>query len=100
MFYYFLKVLWIFFLSFLFKGYYQPKELNEDAIVLNSLVYVDKIIEEILPKTNYKEIHLYLDTDPAGRRATNKLLLEIDNLKVIDQSNLYAKMKGDLNDIL
>ena len=50
--------------------------------------------------SQYKEIYLYLDTDSAGRKATNKFLLELDDIKVIDESNLYAKQRGDLNDIL
>lgn len=89
------------FLSFFtVKAYRSPEELKEDVIVLNSLVYTDKLIQQILPQSHYKELHLYLDTDSAGRRAVNKLLLEVDSLQIIDQSNLYAKMKGDLNDAL
>ena len=87
------------FLSFFpVKGYKRHEELQEDVIVLNSLAFTDKLIQEILPSTPYKEIHLFLDTDPAGRRSTNKLLLEVENMKVVDQSNLYAKARGDLND--
>lgn len=101
------------FLSFFtVKNIDSIQDLQEDVIVLNSLSFTDKLIqllkqnEELKDGDNfemysqYKEIYLYLDTDSAGRKATNKFLLELDDIKVIDESNLYAKQRGDLNDIL
>jgi len=76
------------------------QDLKYDVIVLNSLSFIPKLINEILPNNpRYKELHCYLDTDDAGRKAINTLLLELDDIKVIDKSNLYAKSGGDLNDL-
>lgn len=75
--------------------------LQYDVIVLNSLSFIPKLINETFPNNpQYTELHCYLDTDDAGRKAVNTLLFELDNTKVIDQSNLYAKSGSDLNDSL
>lgn len=90
------------FLSFFtVKNLPSPQDLKYDVIVLNSLSFIPKLINEILPNNpQYKELHCYLDTDDAGRKAINTLLLELDDIKVIDKSNLYAKSGGDLNDFI
>ena len=46
-----------------------------------------------------KEIHLYLDTDEAGRKAVNKLMFSLDDVKIVDMSNIYNGKK-DLNEVL
>ena len=57
---------------------------------------LEKVIETI-KASNYKEIHLYLDTDDAGRKAVNKLMFSLDNVKIVDMSNIYQGKK-DLNE--
>ena len=91
----------IYFLSFFtVQNIKSIQDLKYDVIVLNSLSFIPKLINEILPNNpRYKELHCYLDTDDAGRKAINTLLLELDDIKVIDKSNLYAKSGGDLNDL-
>lgn len=74
--------------------------LNEDVIVLNSLSFIPKIIDYINNNSQYESLHCYLDTDDAGRKAVNSLLLELDDIQVVDESNIYAKLRGDLNDSL
>ncbi|MHC1705195.1 MAG: toprim domain-containing protein [Tenuifilaceae bacterium] len=66
-----------------------------DLLTMNSLALFDNAIELI---KKYKEIHLYLDNDEAGRNAT-KRIIELDLELIIDHSNEYRNNK-DLNDFL
>jgi DNA primase len=83
---------------FTVKNFVKPEDLKDDVIILNTLAMLDKSIEQI-KASNYKEIHLYLDADEAGRRAVNKLMFSLDNVKIIDMSNIYNGNK-DLNEVL
>jgi 5S rRNA maturation endonuclease (ribonuclease M5) len=81
---------------FTVKNFLKPDNLKEDVIVLNTLAMLEKAIEQI-KASNYKEVHLYLDTDDAGRKAVNKLMFSLDNIKIVDMSNSYGGGK-DLNE--
>ena len=81
---------------FTVKNFLKPDDLKQDVIVLNTLAMLDKAIETI-KISDYKEIQLYLDTDDAGRRAVNKLMFSLDNIKIVDMSNTYNGKK-DLNE--
>lgn len=73
----------------------KPKQIQNAAILLlNSLAFMDRI-KPLL--SNYTEIQLYLDNDPAGKKATNKLLTGFS--QAIDHSESYAQYK-DLNEKL
>ncbi|SFG21759.1 CHC2 zinc finger [Salegentibacter agarivorans] len=67
---------------------------SSDAIVLNSLAFVDRI-KGLLPK--YERVLLYLDNDPAGKKATASLLQLYGH--IMDRSNFYSGY-GDLNEKL
>ena len=67
---------------------------NSDCIILNSLAFI-KRIETLIPK--YERILLYLDNDPAGKKAASSLLNQFDN--VTDCSGSYSGY-GDLNEKL
>ena len=72
----------------MWRGWFQiPPELT---MVLMSL---------FLTTITRKEIHLYLDTDEAGRKAVNKLMFSLDDVKIVDMSNIYNGKK-DLNEVL
>lgn len=87
------------FLSFFtVKNFLKPEDLKDDVIVLNTLSMLEKVIE-IIKTSYYKEIHLYFDTDNAGRKAVNKLMFSVDNIKILDMSNIYNGKK-DLNEAL
>src|SRR5690606_8097005 len=40
---------------------------SSDCIILNSLSFLEKVKDQL---TNYEQIHIYLDNDPAGDIAT------------------------------
>jgi DNA primase len=65
-----------------------------DVVVLNSIAFV-KDIEKMIPK--YESVHLYLDNDTSGKKATHYLIQTYNH--VIDQSSIYKNNK-DLNDLL
>ena len=65
-----------------------------DIVVLNSIAFV-KDIEKKIPK--YESVHLYLDNDMAGKKATQYLIQTYN--QVIDQSSIY-KYNKDLNDLV
>ncbi|MGY5849176.1 toprim domain-containing protein [Salegentibacter sp. F14] len=67
---------------------------NSDAVVLNSLAFIEKI-KSLIPK--YKQVLLYLDNDPAGIKATGMLLNLYPN--ITDKSDSYKPYK-DLNEKL
>ena len=67
---------------------------NSDCIVLNSLAFI-KDTKNIISK--YSEVLLFLDNDPAGRKATTELLNLFPN--VTDHSDSYKEYK-DLNERL
>jgi len=88
-----------FFSFFTCKKINYPHELKEDVIVLNTLSFVEKLIGDILPKSDYKEIELYLDNDESGEKAVNKFLIFCENQQIKDCSNFYSGF-SDLNDYL
>jgi len=63
-------------------------------LVLNSLSFLEKA-RSLMER--HREIHLFLDNDPAGRRSTLKVLQWGNRLT--DKGHLYAPFK-DLNDYL
>lgn len=67
---------------------------SSDCIVLNSLSFLEEI-EALVP--NYQQTHAYLDNDPAGRRATERLKSICPYL--VNMSDFYRGY-GDLNDLL
>lgn len=67
---------------------------NSDCVVLNSLSFL-KDVRSIFSK--YSEVHLFLDHDPAGVKATEDLLSCYDNIR--DSSDSYSGFV-DLNEKL
>ena len=67
---------------------------NSDYIVLNSLAFLNRI-KMLIPK--YEQVLIYLDNDPAGKKAATSLLNLFDN--VTDCSDLYREY-FDLNEKL
>lgn len=78
------------FLSFLSM----KKQLQADAVVLNSLVHLPKAIPFL---ERHATIHAFFDNDNAGRKATAELNRLCPNSTVIDRSHLYREHK-DLNE--
>jgi hypothetical protein len=73
---------------------YPGLPLKSDFLVLNSLSFAGRIkpVAE-----NYSKTCLYLDNDPSGKKATQKLLEEVKGS--VDLSGVYASKK-DLNELL
>ena len=67
---------------------------NLDCIILNSLAFLERI-KMLIPK--YEKVLIYLDNDPAGKKAASLLLNQFDN--VTDCSNSYSDYI-DLNEKL
>ena len=67
---------------------------KSDFLVLNSVSFTDRIQKITLP---YSRVGLYLDNDPAGRKATKQLIADLSNSA--DMSALYTGKK-DLNQLL
>jgi DNA primase len=67
---------------------------NSDCIILNSLAFLQRI-KMLIPK--YEKVLLYLDNDPAGKKAAGSLLNQFQN--VTDCSNSYCDYI-DLNEKL
>ena len=67
---------------------------TSDCIVLNSIAFIKHIKNNI---SNYPEVFLFLDNDPAGKKATTALLNLFPN--IIDRSDSYKDYK-DLNEKL
>jgi len=67
---------------------------NSDCIILNSLAFLDRI-KMLIPK--YEKVLIYLDNDPAGKKAAGSLLRQFDN--VTDCSISYSDYI-DLNEKL
>ena len=67
---------------------------TSDILALNSIAFI-RAIEDYLEK--YESVHLYLDNDKAGERATEYLTKKYKH--VIDQSRFY-KNHNDLNDLI
>jgi len=67
---------------------------TSDILVLNSIAFI-KAIERHIPK--YESIHLYLDNDKAGERASDYLVKKYKH--VIDKRESYKNHK-DLNDFI
>lgn len=85
---------------FTVKNFLKKEDLKDDVIVLNSLSMLDKTIKFIQEnKESYSQINLYLDNDPAGKQAVNKIMFSLDNIKINDISQDYKDCK-DLNELL
>ena len=67
---------------------------KSDFLILNSVSFINRIQKVVLP---YSKIGLYLDNDPAGRKAAKQLLASL--LNSVDMSVLYEEKK-DLNQLL
>ena len=67
---------------------------KSDFLVLNSVAFINRIQKVAL---SYSKIGLYLDNDPAGKRATKQLMADLSNS--VDISALYEGKK-DLNELL
>ena len=67
---------------------------KSDFLVLNSVSFINRIQKVALP---YSKVGLYLDNDPAGRKATKELMADLSNS--VDMSALYEGKK-DLNQLL
>jgi 5S rRNA maturation endonuclease (ribonuclease M5) len=67
---------------------------NSDCIILNSLAFLERI-KMLIPK--YEKVLIYLDNDPAGKKATGSLLNQFDN--ITDCSDSYSGYV-DLNEKL
>ncbi len=86
------------------KSYHQ----GDEYIVMNSLSSQQQMLEEIA-KENYLQVHLFLDNDAAGKKATQAIISileekredksEATKIVVKTWNHLYAKSK-DLNDFL
>ena len=67
---------------------------KSDFLVLNSVSFIRRIQNIAL---SYSKVGLYLDNDPAGKKATKQLMADLSNS--VDMSALY-KDKKDLNQLL
>ncbi len=67
---------------------------KSDFLVLNSVSFIRRIQNIAL---SYSKVGLYLDNDPAGKKATKQLMADLSNS--VDMSALY-KGKKDLNGLL
>ena len=67
---------------------------HSDCIILNSLAFLERI-RMLIPK--YEKVLIYLDNDPAGKKAAGSLLNQFDN--VTDCSDSYSEYR-DLNEKL
>lgn len=82
------------FLSYLTIKKYPAFSLN--VVVLNSVANLDKAIPFLQCNNN---IHLFLDRDEAGRKATAEIVSRCPQSEVIDHSGFYIGYK-DVNDYL
>lgn len=82
------------FLSYLTIKKYPAFSLN--VVVLNSVANLDKAIPFLQCNNN---IHLFLDHDEAGRKATAEIVNRCPQSEVIDLSGFYLGYK-DVNDYL
>ena len=73
---------------------YPGLPLKSDFLILNSLSFVDRIVPTA---ESYSKTCLYLDNDPSGKKATQKLLEQVKGS--VDLSGVYASKK-DLNELL
>jgi DNA primase len=67
---------------------------NTDVLVLNSVSFIKRSMPII---SDYKNVNLFFDNDPAGERA--KAVLASEGVQFKDRSDLYKDFK-DLNDYL
>ena len=67
---------------------------SSDVIILNSLSFLNKIAGHL---SMYQNIRLYLANDPAGNKATNRILSLYP--QSIDERDSYKRFK-DLNEKL
>lgn len=82
------------FLSYLsLKGHPRPAI---DTAVLNFVVNLPKVLPFL---QRYRTIHVFLDNDEAGCRATAEIARSCDRAEVVDQSCFYREHK-DLNEYL
>jgi len=67
---------------------------KSDFLVLNSVSFINRI-QKVAQR--YSKVGLYLDSDTAGKKATLKLMADLNNS--VDMSALYSS-KNDLNEML
>lgn len=82
------------FLSYLTLKGHPASSLN--VVVLNSVANLDKAVSFL--QWN-RSIHLFLDRDEAGRKATAEIVRRCPQSEVIDQSGFYLRYQ-DVNDYL
>ena len=73
---------------------YPGLPLKSDFLILNSLSFAGRIVPTA---ESYSKTCLYLDNDPSGKKATQKLLEKVKGS--VDLSGVYASKK-DLNELL
>jgi len=67
---------------------------KSDFLILNSISFIDRIRNSV---RDYSKIGLYLDNDRSGKKATLKLMADLNNC--VDMSAIYGSKK-DLNEML
>ncbi len=83
------------FLAFL--TYYKIKDFQNAAIILNSTSLRKRTLEEI-DYYDFSKVYLFLDNDVAGNDCKDFFQLAIEDVEVVDKSNLYAGYK-DFNEM-
>ncbi len=83
------------FLAFL--TYYKIKGFQNAAIILNSTSMRKRTLEEI-DYYDFSKVYLFLDNDMAGNDCKEFFQLAIEDVEVVDKSNLYAGYK-DFNEM-
>lgn len=73
---------------------YPQLPMQSDFLILNSLSFIDRIKQST---QNYSKVGLYLDNDHAGKKATFKLMADLNNS--VDMSAFYSSY-NDLNEML
>ncbi len=74
-----------------------PNAILSDYLILNSVSHTQRALELI--QDRHELVELYLDNDKAGDEATEKVIKNILNCKVIDKRGHYKNFK-DLNEYL
>lgn len=71
---------------------------NSSAVILNSVSMRHKVMD-IVEQYKPSGVYLFLDNDIEGRKATESLLSDIQDVKVYDKSSIYETY-SDYNDYL
>lgn len=86
------------FMDFLSALEYHGKPVTTPVIVLNSVAMKDRTVEAIKGMEASK-VYLYLDNDVAGRELSGYFQQQLQDVAIIDNSDLYAEHK-DFNEFL